>query len=120
MLKVEQYVSDKYKLVVEAEDIKQLFRELKPASEIVGAAQKCGNCGSTNISFIVREAADTKNPKKMYEFFELKCEKCKAKLQFGQLSDGSEGLFPKRKDDEGNYKPNGGWEVYKPQKEQRR
>jgi hypothetical protein len=111
-MKIEQSVGENTVLHLEGEDIKDVFRQLASASEIFGAADKCGACGNKNVRFVVRNVPDGK---KTYEFFELWClnNSCRARLAFGQTSDG-DGLFPKRRDDSG-FKPNNGWEKYDPQ-----
>jgi hypothetical protein len=42
------------------------------------------------------------------DYFEIRCADCGAILAFGQHKKGVT-LFPKRKDDDGNYLPNRGW-----------
>ena len=42
------------------------------------------------------------------KYYELRCADCGAKLAFGCNQDG-QNLFPKLKDKDGNYLPNGGW-----------
>lgn len=111
-MKVEQSVGNT-RLFIEGDSVEDVFRQIAKASEIFGAADKCGACGKGNVRFVVRDVADGK---KSYEFFELWCLDCRARLSFGKLSDGS-GLFPKRKNEDGSWKDNGGWEVYKPTKQ---
>jgi hypothetical protein len=62
---------------------------------------KCGNCQSENISPIHRKA-------KGYDFYEWKCGECHHSLRFG-LTIEDHVLFPKRKSDNGEWLPNGGW-----------
>lgn len=83
---------------------KDVWSQLAVFQEIF--EEKCGKCGSENVRFVVRKAKDAKG--KEYDYYELRCKDCGAKLAFGSLEDGS-GLFPKRKDEEGNYKGEYGW-----------
>jgi hypothetical protein len=86
----------------------QTFRELvRGMSEVLEILQidECGCCGSTEVRPSYRKSGG-------YEFYELLCEKCTATLNLGvRQVDGR--LFPRRKDDEGNTLPNGGWKVYR-------
>lgn len=90
----------------------EIWEQLAKLQEVFGQ-DKCGKCGSEATQFVVREVADGK---KMYKYYELHCQKCRARLSFGQHNEGGT-LFPKRKDDsEGTvtgtadaYLPDGGW-----------
>ena len=66
----------------------------------------CGECQSDNVRPSHRQAQG-------YDFYEMLCLACGARLQFGQRRDGG-CLFPKRKDTDGNWLPNGGWSKYQP------
>jgi DNA-directed RNA polymerase subunit RPC12/RpoP len=55
--------------------------------------EKCGKCGSDHLRYVVRVAKDGK---KEYEYPELRCQKCGAKLSFGTMNDGIKSLFPIR------------------------
>ena len=63
--------------------------------------QHCGACQSPQIVPRHRQAQG-------YDFYNLSCLKCGHRLEFGQLREGG-GLFPKRKDDQGNWLENNGW-----------
>lgn len=93
---------------LESEDQKELFSKLASVQEIF-AEEKCGLCGSTNLRFVTREVDGNK-------YYELRCADCGAILSFGQHKKGGT-LFPKRKDDEGNYLPNKGWHKWEPSKD---
>ena len=84
---------------------KDLFTKLGPIQELIDQC-KCGKCKSTHVRFNHRVHGE-------YDFYELKCADCGAALGFGQRKDGS-GLFPKRKDTDGNLLPDGGWSIYVP------
>ena len=61
----------------------------------------------TNFRFVVRNVDGN-------DYYELRCNDCGAVLAFGQHKKGGT-LFPKRKDDEGNYLPNKGWHKWSPE-----
>lgn len=105
-----KYSSPDGRMEVEVEgDQKQVFRDISSFQEIFENL-KCGKCGSTNIRLVVRNV--TKG-NKTYEYFEARCLDCGAKLEFGQSQDENT-LFPKKKTEEGEWKPDGGWTKWNP------
>jgi hypothetical protein len=66
----------------------------------------CGCCGSTETRYVHSENDG-------YNFYEIRCvaKGCYARLKFGQKKEGGT-LFPKLKDEDGNYKPHDGWEKW--------
>lgn len=93
-------VNGKLQFEVEGSGQKELFKELATIQEIFGE-EKCAACNKTNIRFVVRNVDSN-------DYYELRCNDCGAVLSFGQHKKGGT-LFPKRKDDDGNYLPNKGW-----------
>ena len=93
---------------VEGETQRDIFRELASAQQVFEAESECGLCQSNDLRFSARIVDDN-------EYFELVCNSCGAKFNFGQHKKGG-GLFPKRKNQEGKPLPNGGWARYDPQK----
>lgn len=95
-----------FKLV--GETTKDIFEELAEVQEIFDIPPFCGCCENTDIAYRVRENSGNK-------FYELHCltPSCRARFSFGQSKD-QKSLFPKRKDSEGNWIQNGGWERYTP------
>lgn len=89
---------------VEGTNVKDLFEQLANVQEVIDADAACGACGRPEIKFRVREV-------KNFKYFELHCESCSARLQFGQLRTG-DGLFAKRKTEEGDFLPDRGWQKY--------
>ncbi len=79
---------------------KEVFERLSEIQEIFGE-EKCGACKGESLRYAVRVIDDNK-------YFELHCTTCRARLAFGQHKKGGT-LFPKRKDDDGNWLPNNGW-----------
>lgn len=69
----------------------------------------CGKCASDDVRFVVRKAKNDKG--KEFKYYELHCKKCRARLSFGVFEDAS-GIFPKRKDAEGNWVGNNGWKLF--------
>jgi hypothetical protein len=99
-MKLRYKVGDKLEFEVEGAGQKEVFKELASIQEIFGE-ESCGMCKSTNLRFIVRNVEGN-------DYFEIRCADCGAILAFGQHKKGGT-LFPKRKDDEGNYLSNRGW-----------
>lgn len=92
-------------ITFEAETQKEVFKYLSSLEEVFGET-KCGKCGSENLRFVVRENDGN-------EYYELRCLDCGAKLAFGVMKKGG-GLFPRRKDSEGNWLPDRGWTKWNP------
>lgn len=99
-MKVVYAVSDVMKIELEGSDQKDVFEKLADVSEVFGESV-CGACGCEDVKFVVRVVDDNK-------FYELKCTKCGARLSFGAHKKGNT-LFPKRKDNDGNWYDNKGW-----------
>ena len=94
---------------VEGGTAKDVFRELALIQEVFDAESSCGLCHGTAIRLLARKVED-------YDFYELACENphCRARFAFGQAKKNG-ALFPKRKDEDGNWLPNGGWAKWEPQ-----
>lgn len=89
---------------LDAESAIDLFAQVSQIQEIFEAETKCGCCQSESLRYSYREVES-------FKFYELTCRECTAQFKFGQKKkDGA--LFPKRKDEDGNLLPNGGWSVY--------
>ena len=103
-------VNNNLEVRTDFKDQKELWQQLASLEEVFGIKQ-CGKCGGLNLKHIVRHVEG-------YDFFELCClnSKCRARLSFGQHKGDIGSLFPKRKDDYGNYLPNGGWLSWNPDK----
>ena len=99
-MKITYKISDKMQCEIEEDGQKEIFKKLSSIQEIFGEAE-CGLCKCTNLRFAVRSVDGN-------DYYELKCTKCGASLAFGQHKKGGT-LFPKRKDDKGEYLPNRGW-----------
>lgn len=104
-MKVNFTTSDgRFTAEIEGDTQKAIFAELARFQEVFEHST-CGKCGCTDVRFVVRIVEDN-------DFYEIHCSKCKARLAFGQHK-GKEGtLFPRRKDGEGSWLPNGGWMKY--------
>ncbi len=94
------FSSGKLTASFECDTQKDLFNQLASFQEVFGQTT-CGKCGSENVRFVVRNVDDN-------EYYELRCVDCGARLAFGVNKKGG-GLFPKRKDGDGNWLPNNGW-----------
>jgi hypothetical protein len=99
-------LTDKLTVSFEASGQKEILQNLSVLSEIFSHSH-CGACRKPDIRYVVRE---TSKGTKKFQYYELHCQNpaCRARLAFGQHSEGGT-LFPKKKDDEGNYLPNNGW-----------
>lgn len=106
-MKLTYRANDRLSFEIEGEGQKEVFKGLATVQEIFGE-DKCGLCSCNAIRFVVRNVEDN-------DYYEMRCNDCGAVLSFGQHKKGGT-LFPKRKDDEGNWLPNKGW--HKWQKEQ--
>ena len=73
---------------IEAENTKDLFKELAFFSQ---CPTECGNCGS-------KEIRPSHSTAKGYDFYQMECSACRHELKFGQRKEDG-GLFPKH--DEG-------------------
>jgi len=99
-MKLNYKINDKLSVELESDGQKEIFKELAVLQEVFGE-NTCGMCSSTSIKFMSRNVDDN-------DYYELRCSDCGAILAFGQHKKGNT-LFPKRKDDQGNYLPNKGW-----------
>lgn len=93
---------------VNGETAKDIFRQISQVQEVFDAETQCGCCGDKNLKFLARQVDD-------FDFYELACSSigCRARFAFGQAKKGG-ALFPKRKDEDGNWLPNNGWSKYEP------
>ena len=110
-----QYRSRSGRLLVkiQGDNQKEAFKNLSSAQEVFDGDDTCGCCGDADIRFRVREVA---KGTKTFSYYELVCHKCFARLAFGQSQD-TVSLFPKRKDENGEWLPNRGWSKYVPKTE---
>jgi|TARA_B100000676_G_scaffold141614_1_gene140269 DNA-directed RNA polymerase subunit RPC12/RpoP len=99
------YQEGKLSVQLECDSQKELFTQLAQFQEVF-SENKCGKCGSENLRFVVRENDGN-------EYYELRCLDCGAKLAFGVMKKGG-GLFPRRKDSDGNWLPDRGWTKWNP------
>lgn len=76
---------------------KDLFKALASAQEVFGE-KECGLCKSTNIVFAWRTATKMVGKKQeFYDYPEMHCKDCRARLAFGTIHDDTGTLFPTRK-----------------------
>jgi len=105
-----KYTTKNQRITVEVEGDSQrdLFSEIGKVQEVF-EQDTCGKCGNDDVKFVVRTVDDN-------QYHELRCVSCGARLSFGANKKGG-GLFPKRKDGEGNWLPDGGWVKWNPKTE---
>lgn len=85
---------------VDGETPKDLFVARARIEDVFGADIACGRCGGTELRCRVRQVDDN-------DYHEWFCAACRATLSMGQTRAG--GLFPKRKDKDGNILDKRGW-----------
>lgn len=103
-----QTKNGKLSVELEGDSQRDIFEEIAKFQEIFEETS-CAKCGSENIRFVVRNVDDN-------FYYELRCMDCGARLSFGSMKKGG-GLFPKRKDSEGNWLPDRGWVKWNPKTE---
>ena len=89
----------------EGDTVRDVWKQLAFFQEVFGESA-CGKCGSENLRFVVRENEGN-------EYYELRCIDCGARLAFGANKQGG-GLFPRRKDADGNWLDDKGWQKWNP------
>lgn len=96
---------------IEGESVKDVFERVSAVQEIFEAESTCGCCEGNDIRFLARQVDD-------YKFYELACMSvgCRARFAFGQMKKGG-ALYPRRKDEDGNWLPNRGWSKFVPKGE---
>lgn len=87
----------------------EVFEELAAIQEVFDTETACGICNNDKLRYQHRIVTK-------YHFHELVCRnpECRARFSFGHSQDDKGALFPKRKDKDGNWIPNRGWEKYNP------
>jgi DNA-directed RNA polymerase subunit RPC12/RpoP len=114
--------SGRFDVELEGKGHLDIFKQISSFQEVFEEPQ-CGKCGSPDLKHVVRIAKDGK---KEFEYPELRCQKCGAKLSFGIMNDGEGTLFPirferdgneYRKDENGKAIPKGKWGWVKYNKE---
>lgn len=100
-------------VILEGSTQVEIFEQLAQFQEVFeNTTCTKGGKSSDEIKFVVRKTTDEKG-KKEYKYYELHCTaKDKdlggAKLAFGLHQEGGT-LFPKKKDEDGNWLPDNGW-----------
>jgi len=106
-MKVKFKPSSKIEFELEGSGQKEVFKELATVQEIF-SEERCGACKKDDIKYVVRNVDDN-------DYYELRCLSCGAALSFGQHKKGGT-LFPKRKDENGNWLENSGWHKWQKDK----
>lgn len=89
---------------VDAVSVKEAIKGISEYAEVFGETV-CGLCKSQSVAPVHRNAQG-------YDFYEMACLSCGAKLSYGQAKEGGR-LFPKRADQDGNEIGTRGWHHYK-------
>ena len=93
---------------IEGDSPRDVFESIARFQEVF-EENVCGKCGAENVKLVVRNVDDN-------FYYEVRCLGCGARLSFGSHKKGG-GLFPKRKDGEGNWLPDHGWVKWNPKTE---
>ena len=91
-----------------------IVQQLSSFSEVF-EEDTCKKCKSDNVRWVIRRSKDGKG--KTFDYHELRCNACGAKLAYGVLDDQTFRLFPKRKDKDGKIKGKYGWTKWNPETE---
>ena len=94
---------------IEGDSHRDLFGGIAKFQEVF-EEDACQKCKGEKIRFVVRNVDDNL-------YYELRCADCGARLSFGVNKNGG-GLFPRRKDSEGNWLPDSGWVKWNPKTNQ--
>ena len=94
-------LNEKLTATLDVSHQRDAFEELSRVQEVFGNTQ-CKKCNGTDVRYQVRTDHEEN------KYYELVCNSCRAKLAFGAHKKGG-GLFPKRKDKEGNWLNTNGW-----------
>ncbi len=97
--------NERISIEIEGDSHRDLFTGIAKFQEVF-EENVCQKCKGENIRFVVRNVDDNL-------YYELRCADCGARLSFGVHKKGG-GLFPKRKDPEGNWLPDNGWVKWNP------
>ena len=84
----------------ECETQRELWGQVSRFQEVF-CEKRCGKCDEEDLRFSVRDHEEN-------QYYELRCQGCNAKLSFGCHKKGG-GLYPRRKDAEGNWIQDNGW-----------
>ncbi len=91
--------SENFVLSEDVADVKAAFEFVASVNDVFRHSQ-CGCCQGAAVP-------DVRNAKG-YRFYAMRCVDCGAQLKFGQRKE-DEGLFPKLKNPDGQWLPDGGW-----------
>ena len=100
-----QYKTRSGQLIVKIEGrlFLDIIRGISEVDEVL-RNDKCGCCESTNVRPNHRKSGN-------YDFYEMLCQDCGAALGLG-VRQSDQKLFPRRKDEDGNFLANGGWKKW--------
>ena len=104
-------INDDITVEATGETAAEAHQAISQLYEVYGSETQCRLCKCKRLKPVARVVEGN-------SFFELVCAnyECKAKFSIGQ-SKTKGGLFPQRKDKDGNWKPNGGWAKWEGKKQ---
>lgn len=98
-----RYPVGKAWVTVECDTVKDAIKVISEYAEVFCEGE-CGLCQGTDVAPLHRTS-------KGYDFYEIECLSCGARLSFGQTKEGGR-LYPKRKDKDGVEIGKHGWHQY--------
>ena len=116
-MKVQLKVNNRVFIQAEGQNHVELFEQIEGLQEVFAAYDKCGKCGGDDLRFVKRTQGK-------HVYYELHCQKCYARLAFGQNDEPKKGsLYPRRKENDklsamggtvkaGERLPHNGWLKY--------
>ena len=93
-MKVQLKINPSVFIQAEGKDHIEIFEQIEGLQEVFACYDKCGKCGSERLRFVKRVQGK-------HTYYELHCQKCYARLSFGQNDEPKKGsLYPRRKETE--------------------
>jgi hypothetical protein len=102
-MKVQRKVGPTTILEAEGATVAEVFEALARLEEVFHGYEVCGACQGKDVSYQVRE------DKQGNKYYQAHCHGCGCEFRFGVKRQPPGCLFPQLKDNNGNWKENGGW-----------
>lgn len=111
-MRVQRKISPTTIIEASGETVAEVFERLAKLEEIFHGYEVCGLCRGRDVMYHVRQDKDGN------KYYQAHCLGCAAEFRFGVKRQPAGALFPQRKDNDGNWKPNNGWTKFVPQKDE--
>lgn len=102
-MKIQRKISPTTIVEAEGQTVAEVFEALARLEGIFAGYETCGLCQHTGVRYAVQE------DKEGHKYHKAVCLSCGAEFRFGMRKTPPGVLFPQIKDQNGNYKPDGGW-----------